>query len=191
MSTRHRTHDRRGRCCTGPATRRPGRSTVTFKKTPLNLTWLAPESIDTVGEVFAATVVPFTSDGDVVVARLRRGLELPGGTVEPTDRNLLATVRREAWEEARIVLEDLTLLHVVRMEHRDGLEPTRHVAVYTGMVAWLPPFVREAESLGRHVLSPDEFVEHTTGFLTTRARRDLVDSAWTAVHCPRIGAMAR
>lgn len=163
---------------------------MTFKKTPLNLTWLAPEAIDTVGEVFAATVVPFTPDGNVVVAQLRRGLELPGGTVELSDRNLAETVRREAWEEARIVLEELQLLYVVRMEHRYGLEPTRHVAVYAGMVAWMPPFVQDAESLGRFVLSPDEFVKSTRGFLTAQARRDLVDSAWTAVNCPRKGAMA-
>lgn len=190
MSTRHRVHDLRGRCCTGPAVRRPATTAVMFKKTPLDLTWLAPADLDTVGEVFAAMVVPFTPDGDVVVARLRRGLELPGGNVEPYDRDLPETVRREAWEEARIVLADLTLLHVVRMEHRHGQGPTRHVAVYTGMVAWLPPFVREAESLGRLVMSPDEFVSSATGFGSTQARRDLIDSAWTAVTCPRAAAMA-
>ena len=183
MSTRHRTHDLSRRCGIGTAGRRPGRSAVTFKQTPLNLTWLAPEHIDTVDEVFATMVVPFTPDGDVVAVWLRRGLELPGGTVEAYDRSLTETARREAWEEARIVLGDLTLLHIVRMEHRDGLGPTRCVAVYTGTVAWMPPFVREAESLGRLVLSPDEFVAKATGFGSTHARRDLIDSAWTAVTC--------
>lgn len=177
------------RCCPGTAHRRPARSEAVFKRVPVTMTWLAPDALDTVDDVYAAAVVPFTEDGDVVVARLRRGVEIPGGTVEPSDVTLEDTVRREAWEEARVVLGDLTLVHVVRMTPRQG-GPARHVAVYAGMVTWMPPFVREAESLDRLVLTPRQFVADTTSFAGPSSRRDLLASAWTAVTCPRASALA-
>ncbi len=51
----------------------------------------------------SVSVVPFLKNGDIVAVRLRhRGLDIPGGHVEPDEKNPIETMNREALEEACI-----------------------------------------------------------------------------------------
>jgi 8-oxo-dGTP diphosphatase len=153
------------------------RRTVRYKGTAMTLTWLPPASLPGIECVTAASVVPFTGDGGVVLARLARGLEIPGGEVAASDPDPETAARREAWEEARIILGPLALIQLARVEY---LSVVQHIVVYTGWVASMPPFVQEHESSGRVVVSPDEYVERVR-FGNAHDRRLLITQAMAAV----------
>jgi 8-oxo-dGTP diphosphatase len=139
-------------------------------------TWLDPRSVPGREAVSIVMTVPFTGDGAMVVTRLRRGIELPGGHVAPGDPDLESAARREAWEEARITLGPLAVTQVIRIEYQTDPPQVTHVVVYTGRVQSMPPFVRAHESSGRMVVSCAEFVEHY-GSGSSEERQALVDEA--------------
>jgi len=145
-----------------------------FKGRPVTLTWLDPA---VAVPVSAVSVVPFTGDGRVVLARLARGVELPGGTVEPADTSPEAAARREVWEEIRVTLGPLVRVQLIRMTA--GSRQT-HVLVFAGRVTDLPEFVGAHESSGRLVTSCEDFVAHY-GFGPAEHRRELIRLAREAV----------
>jgi 8-oxo-dGTP diphosphatase len=136
-------------------------SDMHIKKLPVTVTWLDPAEADTIdpAAVWGVGVIPFTEDGDVVVVRLRRGIEIPAGGIEPQDLDFEATARREAWEEARITLGELELAQVAQVDRVDADEPARYLVFYAGTVRSMPPFEQHCESFERLVVSCEEFVE--------------------------------
>lgn len=152
------------------------RRALPLKDSPTIQTWLDPSVVPDPGSVSIVMTVPFTDDGHVVVVRLRRGVELPGGHVLPEDTDLEAAARRETWEEARITLGPLAVTQVIRIEYAaDPLRAT-HLVVYTGRVASMHPFVSAHESLGRLVVSCADFIaRYGTG--SSEDRRTLMDEA--------------
>lgn len=131
--------------------------------------------------VDAVMTVPVTSDGDLVVVQLCRGVELPGGMVEPTDEGLVEAARREAWEEACIELDGFGLAALLRVASDEQHWNHINVAVYAGRVTRLAPFVREAESLARFVVSPDVYVNHATSFGVVSDRAEILREALAAL----------
>jgi 8-oxo-dGTP pyrophosphatase MutT (NUDIX family) len=127
-------------------------------------------------------VVPFTRDGRVVLARLNRGCEIPGGGMEDADADFVATARREAWEETRIGLGELSLVQFVRIRRRDKSCSPSYAVIYAGMVTWMPRFVRRHESYGRVLVDPHE-LPHAVGFGTLADRKRLVAAARAAMAC--------
>lgn len=92
---------------------------------------------DYLSEPPSVVILPFTTDGEVVmieewrqaVERLNRGL--PAGTAEPGDDDLAATARRELTEETGYVAD--TLEPLVSVEPANGLANTvHHYFVATG-----------------------------------------------------------
>ncbi|MBP2326442.1 8-oxo-dGTP diphosphatase [Kibdelosporangium banguiense] len=153
---------------------------VRHKGVPMSLTWLNLACLPDVGTISSASVVPVTADGKIVLAKLARGLEIPGGDVIVSDPDIEAAARREAWEETCIRLGPLVLIQLVRVEQNTPLAVVRHVVVYAGRVTSMPTFVQENESAGRVVVSPDEYIERV-GFGHADDRRLLVTQAMAAV----------
>ncbi|QUQ65523.1 NUDIX hydrolase [Kutzneria sp. CA-103260] len=158
----------------------PLRRTVRFKNREMTLTWLDPARLPDIERISAASVVPFTPAGDIVLAKLARGLEIPGGEVAESDPDVEATARREAWEEACVVLGALVPVQLIEVDCPGAPDLLRHVVVYAGHVIRMPSFVRRHESSGRVVVSPDEYVERVR-FGRPDDRRLLVAQAKAAV----------
>jgi len=166
-----------------PVGERPGvlrDSADRVKTAPAVLSWLDPATVPERRDVSVVMVVPFTVDGRVVVARLRRGVELPGGHVQPEDRSLEDAARREAWEEARITLGRLAVAQVIRVDYLTDPPSTSHIVVFTGRVLRMAPFDRAHESLARMVVPSEDFIDHY-GTGSRDDRRVLIAEAGAAL----------
>ncbi|MFM7322832.1 MAG: NUDIX domain-containing protein [Armatimonadota bacterium] len=106
---------------------------------------------------FAVLVFPFYGDRVVLADIAGRGWCVPSGRIEPGETEESA-VRREALEEAGIVLGDLHLLGTYRFR-RIGA-PDRVSRAYVAAVEGVEPFTPGAESLGRHWFAVEDVAEH-------------------------------
>lgn len=108
--------------------------------------------------VTSVSVIPFTKDGDIIAVRLRhRGLDLPGGHVEPDETAPEQTMNREAMEEACITLKNPVLAEVVESDYFD--HPS-YMLLYGAFVDELHPFNTpdDEPSDGREIVSQGEFI---------------------------------
>jgi 8-oxo-dGTP diphosphatase len=153
---------------------------VRVKDIPSVLSWFDPAVVPDRRDVSVVMIVPFAVEGWVVVVRLGRGVELPGGHVLAEDRSLEDAARREAWEEARITLGPLAVAQVIRVDYLTEPPTTTHIVVYTGRVLRMAPFDRAHESLARIVVSSEDFIDrYGTG--TRDDRRVLIAEAGAAL----------
>jgi 8-oxo-dGTP diphosphatase len=157
---------------------------VVLKGLPVTLTWLDLDTMTDVpdlrSKIMGVCVVPVTADGRIVLAELSRGREIPGGGIEPADRDFVATARREAWEEARIELGELKLLQFIRIDRRDKPSEPSYAVIYAGAVTRMPPFERKHESFGRVVVSVDDYVARY-GLGSLEDRRTLIAMTMSAL----------
>src|SRR5665811_906361 len=121
-------------------------------------TYLDRDAAYDTSAVTSASVVPFLADGRLVAAILDRGVDLPGGHVAVTDESFEATVRREALEEAGVRLGRLVLASVIESDYF-GPSHLTYMLSYVGEVVELGTVSTEHESMGRRVLSVDEFLD--------------------------------
>jgi len=172
--------------------RRQPTSDMLIKGLPVRLTWLdVAEVADIdVADIWAVGVVPFTANGDVVTVRLRRGIEIPAGGIEPSDADLEATARREAWEEARITLGRLELAQLARVDRRDIDAPAQYLVFYTGAVRSMPAFEQCHESFERLVVSCEDYAgkDGFGPYSTAADRRRMIQDAKAAIR--RAGSAA-
>ena len=127
----------------------------------------------------SAAVVSVTGEGLLVVADLARGLDIPGGHVQRHERSVEETVRREAWEEVRVGLGELTRVEVVRSDCF-GARDLTYMVICAAWVTELAPWEGGHESAGRVVLPPGEFLERYRGG-DGELMRHLVRSALTVL----------
>ena len=72
-------------------------------------TWVEASQCVPFDEVTAVVVAPFTACGDIVAVVLARGVDIPGGHVQHRDLTVEDVARREAKEEAAILLGEVFL----------------------------------------------------------------------------------
>jgi 8-oxo-dGTP diphosphatase len=155
---------------------------VMFKGMPVTFTWLPLSELSAVekSSILGVVVVPFTADDGIVMVELQRGLEIPGGKIEPTDFDLETTARREAWEEARIVLGQPELTLLVRVDWRDREAPPGYIVVFAANVRSMAPFEQNHESMGRMVVSSADYID-MFGFGPVEMRERMVWEARKAL----------
>ncbi|WP_347177049.1 NUDIX domain-containing protein [Parafrankia sp. EAN1pec] len=144
---------------TGAADRR---STAGRPKAGVTFTFLGSAVDPPFAAVTSASVVAVTPEGGLVLADLARGLDLPGGHVRADETSVEQTVRREAWEEARIRLGALVPVEVIQSD-LFGPDDLTYMVVRAAMVTELAPWERTHESAGRVVLPPAEFLARRPG----------------------------
>ncbi|MDT3438369.1 NUDIX domain-containing protein [Pseudofrankia sp. BMG5.37] len=151
---------------------RPGRG-------PTRLTCLGREARPAFEAVTSASVVAVDDDGRLVLAELARGLDLPGGHVQWRDTSPEETARREALEEIRAELGELTLVEVIESDYF-GPDDLTYMIIYVARVHRLLPWTGGHESAGRVLLPPAGFL---AGYRGTRPglMRHLVTSALAAL----------
>lgn len=107
--------------------------------------------------VTSVSVIPFTKNGELVIVNLRhRGLDLPGGHVEPDEKMPEETARREVVEEACMTIRNLALVETIQSDF--FAEPS-YMLLYAAYVDDLQEFIPSREASERLVVAPDAFIE--------------------------------
>ena len=89
--------------------------------------------------------MPFTKDGQLVVVNLRqRGLDLPGGHVEPYESTPWETMSREVMEEAYMTIEDPVLIDVIESDYYENC--SSYMLLYAAYVSELFEFQANNEA---------------------------------------------
>jgi 8-oxo-dGTP diphosphatase len=107
--------------------------------------------------VTSVSVIPFNKNGELVVVNLRhRGLDLPGGHVEPGEKTPEETARREVMEEACMTVRDLVLVETIQS---DFFQEPSYMLLYAAYADDLQEFVPSREASERLIVAPDAFIE--------------------------------
>ena len=127
--------------------------------------------------VTSVSVIPFTKDGDIVAVRLRhRGLDIPGGHVEPGETAPKQTMNREVMEEACMTIKNPVLAGVIESDY---FEHASYMLLYGAFVDELLPFDTPDDEMsdGREIVSQDEFIrQYEAG--NKELMREVVQTAW-------------
>lgn len=119
---------------------------------------MGPDVVPAFEQVTAVAAIPFTADGKLVVVNLRhRGLDLPGGHVEPDETTPLQTMNREVMEEAYMTVRTPVLAEVIRTDFFD--DRPSYIMVYGVYVDELQEFIPSEEVSERVMIEPDQFIE--------------------------------
>jgi 8-oxo-dGTP diphosphatase len=112
-------------------------------------------------QITSVAVIPFVDNGEIMVTRLKRGVDIPGGHVEPADADIAATASREAAEEAAIELaRPLYVVGVISSDYKGpGPDDVTYMLITTCRVSKINEFTAEFESLGREQTTLDTFLK--------------------------------
>ncbi len=142
---------------------------------------LGPEFTPPFEQVTSVSVVPFADDGRIVAALLRRGVDLPGGHVQEGETSVEQVARREAMEEAGIVLRDIRTALVIQSDYY-GIAPENltYMVMVAARIDAYHAFVPDEESNGRVMLDVEEFLRRYTAG-DTEAMRRIIAAARTSL----------
>ncbi|MEU3650084.1 hypothetical protein AB0E59_42430 [Lentzea sp. NPDC034063] len=120
-------------------------------------------------------VVVFAGDDEMVVMQIARDVEVPAETVGDTILNMEGAARCEAWEQDRLIMGDLHLAQLVRVDWRDRTAAPVYLPIYAGVVDSAHPF--EDSTL---FVTYQEYVD-VVGFGTKANRQQLITDAKAAI----------
>ena len=107
-------------------------------------------------QVTSVAVVPFTKEGAIVAVRLRRrGIDLPGGHVEPGELTPEETLNREVMEEACMTVREPVLTEVIESDYFE--QPT-YMLIYGAYIDRLLPFTPSEEASERVEATREAFI---------------------------------
>ena len=130
--------------------------TATVKGKPVTFTHRGASVMPDFKHVTSVSVIPFTTEGNIVAVRLRhRGLDLPGGHVEPGESTPEETLNREVREEACMTVRTPVLTEVVESDY---FEQPSYMLLYAAFVDKLHEFEPSDEAAERVEVSPEEFI---------------------------------
>lgn len=112
--------------------------------------------------VTSVSVVVVDGGGRLVLARLARGLDIPGGHVQTVETDAGQTARREVWEEIRARVGPLVPVEVVESDYF-GADDLTYMVIYAARVVDLAGWDGGHESAGRAVLTAEEFLDRYQG----------------------------
>jgi 8-oxo-dGTP diphosphatase len=129
-------------------------------------------------KVTSASVIPFTKDGNIVTVRLRhRGIDIPGGHVEPHEKSPEETLNREVMEEACMTIQKP---HLVEVVESDFFEHPTFMLLYGAFINELHDFIPSAEASDRVILDQSEFIaQYEAG--SKQLMREAVKAAWESL----------
>lgn len=150
--------------------------TTTINNRVVTFTHLGNADTPHFENVTSVSVIPFTSEGKLVVVDLyHRGLDLPGGHVNPDEITPEETMKREVMEEASMTIRNPVLVDVIESDYFDG-RPS-YMLLYGVFVDELLDFVINDESRTRVILTKDEFIDsYEAG--DKKLMRKAIDNAW-------------
>ncbi|MFD6874332.1 MULTISPECIES: NUDIX hydrolase [unclassified Streptomyces] len=133
--------------------------------------------------VTSVSVIAFTTEGKLVVAELDRGLDLPGGHTQQHERCGEETARREAWEETRVLMDELAPIEVIESDYF-GADDLTYMIIYSGLCRHIAPWTPgDDESRGRRLMAPEVFLSRYTAgdpelmtYLVTTAKARIAPS---------------
>jgi 8-oxo-dGTP diphosphatase len=133
------------------------RRTSIIKGREVTFTRLAPGVVPPFEKVTSVGVVPFTTDGRIVVILQDRGIDIPGGHVQSKETSIFETARREAMEEAHISLRDLQVVQAIQSDYF-GPDDLTYLVTVTGLVAEFHAFRPSLDSTDRLIMDVDDFL---------------------------------
>ncbi len=136
---------------------KPNSYTTLVNSKQVTFTHLGPVQMPPFKDVTSVSVTPFTKDGNIVAVRLRhRGIDIPGGHVEPSETTPEETLRREVMEEAHMTIQKPVLIEAIGSDYFD--HPS-YMLLYTAFVDKLHEFTLTDEmSYERIILSQEDFI---------------------------------
>jgi 8-oxo-dGTP pyrophosphatase MutT (NUDIX family) len=127
---------------------------------------LGTSFVPPLSETLTAHCVPITDDGKVVAVNIiGRGIDVPGGHIDPGETALEA-MEREAMEEAWISVGQPVLIDVWKLKSQDvrlGLDEKPYLLLYAARVETMLDFTPTDETSERLILEPDEYVSRYFG----------------------------
>lgn len=135
------------------------RRTLEIKGKQVTFTLLPASAVPPLDKVTSVAVVPFTDKGDIVLALLDRGADIPGGHMHKDETTLEQTARREAMEEAFITLGPLKTALVIQSDfYGSAQDELTYMVVMTGTVTAFDDEKPDGETMGRKIMPPEQFI---------------------------------
>jgi len=111
-------------------------------------------------KVTSVAVVPFDAEGNIAVAMLDRGLDIPGGHVQKGETSLAQTASREALEEVFITLDKTKISCVIESDlYGTADDQLTYMVILAGTVKEFLLETPNEESNGRKIMSIKQFLE--------------------------------
>jgi 8-oxo-dGTP diphosphatase len=125
--------------------------------------------------VTSVSAIPFTESGNIIAVHLRhRGIDLPGGHVEPGELTPGETMNREVMEEACMTIRDAVLTEVIESDY---FKHPSYMLLYGAYVDELFDFVPSEEADERVELTRKDFIrQYEAG--SKKLMAIAVENAW-------------
>ncbi|PZM82184.1 NUDIX hydrolase [Candidatus Gracilibacteria bacterium] len=126
----------------------------TFKK--LNFDF--PEN-----KVTSVAGVVFDDNGKILVVKLDRGFDLPGGHIK-NGETVFEAIKREFLEEAFVEITDLKLSSIIESDYFGAeKENLTYMLIFNGKLKTILDFKKNIESKKRVFIYPDDFLKLYSG----------------------------
>lgn len=149
---------------------------TTVKGKEVTFTFLGNDTLPLFSSVTSVVAIPFTKEGKLVAVELRhRGLDLPGGHVEPSETSAEQTLRREVLEEAYMTLQAPVFIEAIHSDYYSG--KSTYMLLYSAYIDELFDFIPNRESSARAIVEPSAFIERYSAG-SRELMRQTIDRAW-------------